>query len=58
MQPDVLARALQIRQSGAESEGSGLGLAIVEAQASDHGWRFELDTTPGRGTSAYLTIPA
>ncbi|MEM7097819.1 MAG: HAMP domain-containing sensor histidine kinase [Pseudomonadota bacterium] len=58
MAPEDLVQAMHVRQRGSNSEGSGLGLAIVEAQATEQGWQFDLKSNPGRGTSAYLTIPA
>lgn len=37
--------------------GSGLGLSIVQRIATDHGGRFELESTVGIGTTARLIIP-
>ncbi|WP_328438352.1 ATP-binding protein [Streptomyces sp. NBC_00444] len=38
--------------------GSGLGLAIAATIAVGHGGRLELDTTPGRGCTFRLVLPA
>ncbi|MFD3373994.1 MULTISPECIES: sensor histidine kinase [unclassified Streptomyces] len=38
--------------------GSGLGLAIASTIAEGHGGRLELDTTPGRGCTFRLVLPA
>ncbi|MEN1890253.1 sensor histidine kinase [Streptomyces mirabilis] len=38
--------------------GSGLGLAIAATIAEGHGGRLELDTTPGRGCTFRLVLPA
>jgi len=40
-----------------KSTGTGLGLAIVQKIARLHGGRFELDSEPGRGALAVLTLP-
>lgn len=38
-------------------DGSGLGLAIVSALAQAHGGHFAIDSTPGAGTDARITLP-
>jgi two-component system OmpR family sensor kinase len=47
------ADASRQRHSG----GSGLGLAIVEATVRAHGGQVTLDTSPGEGTTARVTLP-
>lgn len=39
-------------------DGSGLGLAMVERFVRDAGGRVSVDSTPGRGTTFRLTLPA
>jgi len=41
-----------------KSTGSGLGLTLVQRVVEQHGGRFGLDSSPGLGTRAWLTIPA
>ena len=38
--------------------GSGLGLAIVSRIVADHGGRLTIQSTPGSGTTASLSLPA
>jgi len=40
------------------SDGSGLGLPIARALAQAHGGSIELQSLPGQGTLARLTVPA
>ncbi len=40
------------------SDGTGLGLSIVDAIATAHDGRLELDSTPGKGATFRLVIPA
>ena len=39
------------------AQGTGLGLAIVDRLVREAGGRFQLDSTPGRGTTARLDLP-
>ncbi|MGW0162285.1 sensor histidine kinase [Mycobacterium sp. NPDC003323] len=43
---------------GKRSDGAGLGLAIVRAIAHAHGGEVLLDSTPGRGASFTVVVPA
>ena len=59
---DELSRIGQPFQQGAagqdsESRGSGLGLSIVRSLTELHGGRFEIDSVPGDGTKAVVTLP-
>jgi signal transduction histidine kinase len=38
--------------------GAGLGLLVCRAFAERHGGRFGLESTPGVGTTAWVTLPA
>jgi len=40
------------------SKGAGLGLTLVKAFAELHGGRLDLDSAPGRGFTARITLPA
>jgi signal transduction histidine kinase len=51
----VKARFVRGRRS--TTRGSGLGLAIVSRVVSDHGGRFDLQSTVGSGTTAIVTLP-
>ncbi len=63
MPPERLAVAMQpfnqadmsLRRS---KEGLGLGLPLVSAIISSHEGRFRLDSAPGKGTTAYIVLPA
>lgn len=63
MTPERTAAALQpfnqadmsLRRS---KEGLGLGLPLVGAIVASHDGRVRLDSEPGKGTSAYIVLPA
>lgn len=62
MPPEVLAQAFDrfYRADPSRSRhrgGSGLGLAIVQAAVAAHGGEVTLDSTPGEGTTARVTLP-
>jgi PAS domain S-box-containing protein len=59
MDPDTLARAMEpFFTTKGIGEGTGLGLPMVQALADQAGGAFRLDSAPGEGTRAELTLPA
>jgi len=56
MDPATLERATHPGFT-TKSSGSGLGLTLVQRIVEQHGGRFELDSSPGVGTRATVTIP-
>jgi signal transduction histidine kinase len=63
MEPSEVEVALQpFRQidSGLarRHEGTGLGLPLVKALAELHGGRLEIESEPGKGTTATVRFPA
>lgn len=57
MDPATLERATHPGFS-TKSTGSGLGLTLVQRIVEQHGGRFGLESSPGIGTRAWLSIPA
>lgn len=62
MSPEDLARIgerfYQARTAGVRgARGSGLGLALSQELAKAHGGRLDLQSSPGHGTRATLTVP-
>ena len=54
----VLQPFVQVGGTGRQAqEGTGLGLPLVHAMMQRHGGRFELDSEPGRSTTARITFP-
>lgn len=59
MTAEVLARAVEpFFTTKSPGDGLGLGLFLVQSFADRLGGRLELDSAPGRGTSATLILPA
>lgn len=51
-----LDRLLAPGQKGNESEGDGLGLAIVQKLAARHDFKFAIQSSPGSGAMATITL--
>jgi len=54
--PNELSRIFQPFYT-TKHRGSGLGLPIVKKIVEAHGGAIEVSSTPGKGTSATLTLP-
>ncbi len=58
MGPEVLSRAFEpFFTTDETTQSSGLGLSMVYGFAEQSGGRVTLDSAPGRGTRALLTLP-
>jgi signal transduction histidine kinase len=57
MAPERLASAGRPFATG-RSEGTGLGLALARQAVEQHGGTLALESSPGRGTRARITLPA
>jgi signal transduction histidine kinase len=61
MDADELERAFEpfVRVGDQRTtEGSGIGLSIVRRLSERYGWPVTLDSTPGRGTTATISLPS
>jgi two-component system cell cycle sensor histidine kinase PleC len=61
--PDDLARVFEKFGQGSKAaltgeKGTGLGLPIVKGLVEAHGGKIALESTPGEGTCAIVTLPA
>src|SRR5262249_22660943 len=57
--PHVFERFYRVDPArGREAEGTGLGLAICRAVVESHGGDIRVESTPGRGTSITVLMPA
>ena len=45
-------------KNASSSSGSGLGLSIAQKIIKDHGGRISVDSTPGKGTTVSIVLPA
>jgi two-component system, NtrC family, sensor kinase len=59
MSPELLAQVFEpFFTTRAAAGGTGLGLAIARRITQDHGGSLRLESEPGRGTRAIVTLPA
>jgi len=58
MSKEVKAHCLEAFYTTKGAKGSGLGLAMVAGIVGRHKGRVEIDSTPGRGTTIRLRLPA
>jgi signal transduction histidine kinase len=60
MDADELARVFEpfVRAGDQRKEGSGIGLSIVRRLSERYGWPVRLDSEPGRGTTATISLPS
>ncbi|GAB5414190.1 MAG: hypothetical protein Cons2KO_17930 [Congregibacter sp.] len=58
MDTESLETAVKKGHKREASDGHGLGLAIVKELCDEQGFEFCLRSTPGHGTSAYVSLPA
>ncbi|RIK70068.1 MAG: hypothetical protein DCC66_06780 [Planctomycetota bacterium] len=59
MSPEVLSRAFEpFFTTKSRGEGTGLGLPSVQSIVHSHNGRIHIESTSGRGTSVYITLPA
>ncbi len=56
MSPEELIRVFTPYYT-TKADGSGLGMLITQRIVNAHGGTVRLDSTPGKGTSVYLTFP-
>jgi two-component system phosphate regulon sensor histidine kinase PhoR len=57
--PRITERFYRVdRSRSRETGGTGLGLAIVKHVAHRHGAQLRIDSTPGRGSTFAIVIPA
>eukprot|EP00752_Nemacystus_decipiens_P018155 g16287.t1 len=56
MDTSTLAQALEPGGKSGASDGDGLGLSIVQDLCASHGYGFEIDSHPGRGTMVRIGL--
>jgi signal transduction histidine kinase len=56
--PNIFNRFYRVKStSDFEARGSGLGLTLVKHAVDAHGWRIEVESTPGQGSVFSIFIP-
>jgi two-component system NtrC family sensor kinase len=58
MEAEALANAFDLFYSTKDDGGTGLGLAIAHRIVTDHGGEVDLESSPEKGTTARVTLPA
>ncbi len=59
MDPETVQRAFEpFYTTGGPGDGSGLGMSVAYGIVRGHGGSFELDSTPGEGSSVRFVLPA
>jgi signal transduction histidine kinase len=60
MDADELERVFEpfVRVGDQRTEGSGIGLSIVRRLSERYGWPVRLESAPGRGTTATISLPS
>ena len=57
VRPDIFDAFFSTKPAG-ERSGSGLGLSVVQAIVEDHGGFVEVESSPGRGATFAINLPA
>lgn len=57
MSEDEIQKAFTLFHSGKEKKGTGLGLFIAKKVISQHGGTIRVESTPGQGTTFYISLP-
>ncbi len=60
MTPEELARVFEpfFRAGDRRKDGQGIGLSIVQRLSERYGWPVTLESEPGKGTTAIISLPS